>query len=153
MRPLIGDWIWGCDLCQDVCPPTMRAQQRGDERFAPFDATTAAPQLDALLRLRSGEFKRRYARTAMGWRGAAVLRRNAAIALGNALDRSAVRALAEALESDPHSMVRGAAAWALGRIGSPAALTELKTRMRTEEDPSVRSEILCALEPFGGGGR
>ncbi len=148
MRPLIGDWIWGCDLCQDVCPPTIRAQQHGDERFRPFDDTIAAPQLDALLRLRSGEFKRRYAQTAMGWRGAAVLRRNAAIALGNALDRSAAGVLSEALANDPHPMVRGAAAWALGRIGSPAALEALQGRLGSEEDPSVRSEILTALEPF-----
>ncbi len=148
MRPLIGDWVWGCDICQDVCPPTMRAQQRGDERFEPYDATTAAPPLDHLLRLRSGEFKRRYARTAMGWRGAAVLRRNAAIALGNALDRSSVAALGDALTGDPHVMVRAAAAWALGRIGSPDAVDRLRTRLETEEDPSVRSEIGAAMEPF-----
>jgi epoxyqueuosine reductase len=148
MRALIGDWIWGCDLCQDVCPPTMRAKQHGDERFAPFDDVTAAPRLDALLRLRSGEFKRRYAKTAMGWRGAAVLRRNAAIALGNALDRSAVVPLSEALAGDPHPMVRGAAAWALGRIGSPASLDGLRARLSREEDASVRREIEAALEPF-----
>ncbi len=148
MRPLIGDWVWGCDICQDVCPPTIRAQMHGDERFEPYDPTTAAPPLDQLLRLRSGEFKRRYARTAMGWRGAAVLRRNAAIALGNALDRSAVNALSEALTQDPHVMVRGAAAWALGRIGSPLAIERLRTRLETEEDTSVRSEITAALEPF-----
>lgn len=148
MRPLIGDWIWGCDLCQDVCPPTMRAQARGDDRFAPFDATAGSPSLVQLLRLRSGEFKRRYARTAMGWRGAAVLRRNAAIALGNELDRSAVPALAEALIEDSHVMVRSAAAWALGRIGSPAAIARLRQRVSEEADPSVRSEIQASLEPF-----
>ncbi|MBV8638224.1 MAG: tRNA epoxyqueuosine(34) reductase QueG [Candidatus Eremiobacteraeota bacterium] len=148
MRPLIGDWVWGCDICQDVCPPTMRAQEHGDERFRPFDATTSAPQLDRLLRLRSGEFKRRYARTAMGWRGAAVLRRNAAIALGNSLDRSAVGPLSEALADDPHPMVRESAAWALGRIGSPKAIAYLKLRYEAERDPSVRSEIAASLEPF-----
>ncbi len=148
MRALIGDWVWGCDICQDVCPPTMRAQRQGDERFEPYDAITAAPQLDQLLRLRSGEFKRRYARTAMGWRGAAILRRNAAVALGNSLDRGAVDPLGEALASDPHAIVRGAAAWALGRIGSPDALERLRCRLEIEEDASVRSEITAALEPF-----
>ncbi len=148
MRPLLGDWIWGCDICQDVCPPTMRARHRGDERFEPYDAATGAPQLDRLLRLRSGEFKRRYARTAMGWRGAAVLRRNAALALGNSLDRSAVAALAQALADDPHAMVRSAAAWALGRIGSPPAIAHLRAHYAVEEDPGVRSEVFGALEPF-----
>ena len=145
MRSFIGEWVWGCDICQDVCPPTKRAGERGSAAFAPIDAEMAAPSLVDLLRLRSGEFKRRYAQTAMGWRGAAVLRRNAAIALGNALDRSAVGALGEALEHDPHPMVRGAAAWALGRIGSPRATELLRVRLAKEEVLSVTEEIQAAL--------
>ncbi len=78
-----------------------------------------------------------------------MLRRNAAVALGNALDRSAVAALAEALEGDPHPMVRGHAAWALGRIGSPKALEALRRRRSLEQDGGARSEVEAALEPFG----
>ncbi|MGB6711995.1 MAG: HEAT repeat domain-containing protein, partial [Candidatus Cybelea sp.] len=89
-----------------------------------------------------------YRKTAMGWRGAAVLRRNAAVALGNALDRSTVGALSESLCHDRHSMVRGHAAWALGRIGSPQAIAALRRAHRTEENRAVRTEILSALEPF-----
>jgi epoxyqueuosine reductase len=110
-----------------------------------LDDVAQAPSLVELLRLRSGEFKRRFAKTAMGWRGAAVLRRNAAIALGNALDRSTVPALVESLNDDPHPMVRGAAAWALGRIGSRIATESLKLRLAVEEEPSVIQEIECAL--------
>ncbi len=84
----------------------------------------------------------------MGWRGAAVLRRNAAVALGNALDRSAVAALSESLEEDPHPMVRGHAAWALGRIGSPSAISALRRQYGVEGDTGVRAEIRAALEPF-----
>jgi epoxyqueuosine reductase len=102
-----------------------------------------------LLRLRSGTFKRRYRRTAMGWRGAAVLRRNAAVALGNLLDRSAVSALAESLRDDPHPMVRSHAAWALGRIGSPAAVGTLRRQYAVETNPEARAEISSALAPFG----
>ncbi len=87
----------------------------------------------SLLRLRSGAFRRRYAKTAMGWRGAAVLRRNAAVALGNALDRSTVGALIESLQSDPHPMVRGHVAWALGRIGSPRAIAALRRQHVAEK--------------------
>jgi epoxyqueuosine reductase len=101
--------------------------------------------LTDLLRLRSAEFKRRYARTALGWRGAAVLRRNAAVALGNALDRADVPALEEALGADPHPLVRGHAAWALGRIGSPRALAVLGARLLAERDPLASDEIRAAL--------
>jgi epoxyqueuosine reductase len=149
-RTLIGDWVWGCDLCQIACPPTQGAGNASSAESAPLDADVAAPALGNLLRLRSGEFKRKFARTAMGWRGAAVLRRNAAVALGNALDRSGVAILTEALDDDPHPMVRGHAAWALGRIGSPAAIDALRARGPRESDSSVREEIAQALEPHGG---
>jgi epoxyqueuosine reductase len=101
-----------------------------------------------LLRLRSSAFKKRYRPTAMGWRGAAVLRRNAAVALGNALDRSTVGPLVESLRGDPHPMVRGHAAWALGRIGSPAALAALRGQSTVEPSDEVRAEISMALQPF-----
>lgn len=146
MRPLIGNWVWGCDLCQIVCPPTQRAGEIADGGNLPFDDESAEPDLVSLLELRSGEFKRRFAKTAMGWRGAAVLRRNAAVALGNLKDRSTVSALARALERDPHPMVRAHVAWALGRIASPSALSALRRRDDVEEHPSVREEIRAALK-------
>lgn len=148
MRALVGTWVWGCDLCQLACPPNARAENAGRESDAPLSAETSTPALLNLLRLRSGEFKRSYQRTAMGWRGAAVLRRNAAVALGNALDRAAVPYLAEALASDPHAMVRGHAAWALGKIGSPAAISALQSARGREQDEVVRAEIRQAVEPF-----
>ncbi len=148
LRPLIGDWVWGCDLCQLICPQTANAGTADSPGSRPLDETTAAPALTALLTLRSGEFKRRFAKTAMGWRGAALLRRNAAIGLGNALDRSSVAALAGAAANDPHPQVRGAAAWALGRIGSPASIAVLRERLARESDAEVRAELERALEPF-----
>ena len=151
LRPLIGTWVWGCDICQDACPPNARAHVRGAQTSGPHAHAAAAPDLVKLLHLRSGEFKRTYQPTAMGWRGAAVLRRNAAVALGNALDRSTVPALTASLQHDPHPLVRGHAAWALGRVGSPAALEALRARRDSEEDASVRAEILSALEPFATG--
>jgi epoxyqueuosine reductase len=147
MRPLVGTWVWGCDICQIVCPPTAIAAKRLPASACP-DAAAAMPSLVSLLRMRSGYFKRRYARSAMGWRGAAVLRRNAAVALGNALDRSTVGALSAALAEDPHPMVRGHAAWALGRIGSPSAVSALQMRYGTEPDSGVREEIRAALAAF-----
>jgi epoxyqueuosine reductase len=146
MRALIGDWVWGCDLCQDVCPPTQQAGF-GNAAFEPLDDDRRAPDLHALLRMRSGDFKRRYAGSALGWRGSAVLRRNAAVALGNGLDRADVPVLRDALTDDPHAGVRGHAAWALGRIGSPQARVTLQRAHEYEVDSWVRAEIDAALEP------
>jgi epoxyqueuosine reductase len=147
LRPLVGDWIWGCDLCQEVCPPSRRAAVRGGPAFEARDGEAAHPPLAQLLALRGRDFRRRFGRTALGWRGAAVLRRNAAVALGNGLDRAAVPALCAALAGDPNPMVRGHAAWALGRIGSPAARAALERAARAENATEVREEIAAALAP------
>jgi len=172
LRPLVGDWVWGCDLCQDVCPPSRRAGPRGAPEFAPaavepawgvagasalaasqeadmVASRAAFPDLQALLRLRGRAFRRAYGRTAMGWRGPVVLRRNAAVALGNSLDRSAVPALEEALTGDPQALVRGHAAWALGRIGSPRARRALESALAVERDADAVAEIAAALTALG----
>jgi epoxyqueuosine reductase len=148
MRPYVGTWVWGCDLCQLACPPNARATVDGGDANTPLSRDISTPSLLKLLRLRSGEFKRTYQRTAMGWRGAAILRRNAAVALGNLLDRAAVPSLIQALNEDPHALVRGHVAWALGRIGSPSAFSALQTRLPEEHDDGVRDEIRLALEPL-----
>ena len=86
-RSFIGDWVWGCDICQDVCPPTQRA---GTSERCIRAVRCEAP--DAVkyrcYRYEVENLSDVFAQTAMGWRGAAVLRRNAAIALGNALDEA-----------------------------------------------------------------
>jgi len=150
LRPFIGTWVWGCDLCQLACPPNARANVRADAANAPVSEETSTPSLIKLLRLRSGDFKRTYQRTAMGWRGAAILRRNAAVALGNTLDRAAVPALIEALNEDPHPMVRAHSAWALGRIGSPPAIDALLARLHAENDATVLDEVRRAVETKEG---
>jgi epoxyqueuosine reductase len=144
LRALVGDWVWGCDLCQDVCPPTRRAPPSAVAAFAPA-RDDAFPALLDMLAMRSSTYKRRFRKRAMGWRGAAVLRRNAAVGLGNALDRAAVPALAAALDGDPNALVREHVAWALGRIGSPAAYAALAARAPHEPDAAVRTEISAAL--------
>jgi len=153
LRPLVGTWIWGCDLCQIACPPTQLARPSVAAVNAPRSSESAQPSLIALLAMKPDAFERTYRATAMGWRGHAVLRRNAAVALGNALDRSSVGALVEALRRDRHPMVRGHVAWALGRIGSPQAVAALRERDRSEQNVKVREEIRAALEPYGGGTR
>ncbi len=161
MRPLIGTWVWGCDLCQLACPPnnvmvsSSNHPERRSERahVEGRSKDTSTPELIELLRLRSSGFKRKYARSAMGWRGGAILRRNAAVALGNTLDRAAVPSLGQSLHNDPHPLVRGHSAWALGRIGSPEAIAALNRRLEIEPDRDVLAEIDAALEPYAPGRR
>ena len=146
LRPLVGDWLWGCDLCGLACPPTRNARTAIDPAFAPKNANLAAPALLEILAMRSATYKRVYRGTAMGWRGAAILRRNAAVVLGNMLDRATVPALVTGLARDPHALVRGHIAWALGRIGSPAAIRALAQAATLESDVSVLEEIAAARE-------
>ena len=153
LRPLLGTWIWGCDLCTDACPPTRLAGLRGGPADRPRSEETAAPALEELLRSNGSQFRSKYRRSGMGWRGHAVLRRNAAVALGNTLDRAAIPALGAALADDRSAMVRGHAAWALGRLGGAQAYDVLSRAMADEGDAGVRSEIRAALEPLPSFGR
>lgn len=113
LRPQVGDWLFGCDICQDVCPWNRNAE----ERTAPFPTIPSLASLDAIavLDLSEEEFRRQYRGTPLSrpkWVG---LRRNAAIVLGNQGDERAIPALDRAA-SDPDPSVRDAAEWARFRI-------------------------------------
>ncbi len=140
LRPLIGDWIFGCDICQEVCPVNHRAEPAA----AGPPAVEPRPALIPLLRLGEEEFRRRFRHTALARAKRRGLVRNVAVALGNAGDPAAVPALREALcDEDP--LVRGHVAWALGRIGGPEARRHLLGALASEADAWVRSEIAQAL--------
>ncbi len=147
--------LWGCDILrQDACPPNeSRAARNRRCVFAPVDdAETRAPALAALpLRLAQelGEFKRRYARTAIGWRGAAILQAQRRGRHGqHARPRGRARARGSASPAIRTRLVRRHAAWALGRIGSPRALAALRARLDVEPDELVLDEIRAALLSF-----
>jgi epoxyqueuosine reductase len=148
LRPAIGDWIFGCDLCQDVCPVNRKAVAARVPDFAPRPGLGERTALLPLLSLDEAAFAERF-------RGSAVRRakregfvRNVAIALGNAGDPAAIPALAATLREDPSPVVRGAAAWALGRIGGDAARAALASV--TDPDPTVQAEVVAALAAASG---
>jgi len=143
LRPLIGNHVFGCDICQEVCPYNVKAGASREAAFAPREGLYA-PQLIPFLSLSADEFRRRFA-------GSPVLRakrsgflRNVAVALGNLKPPEAVPALVKALE-DEDALVRSHAAWALGQIRSPEALQALAQRVALERDAEVQEEIRRAL--------
>lgn len=149
LRPLVGEWIFGCDVCQDVCPWNRFAVPATEPRFG-LDPARFPATLEELLGLDPGEFERRFRGSAVRRAGRDGFVRNVCIALGNRGDPASVPALARALRDDGAALVRGHAAWALGRIGDAAARDTLAGARDAEVDPFVRAEIAAALDPASG---
>jgi epoxyqueuosine reductase len=144
LRPLMGTHIFGCDLCQDVCPYNAKCRPTTEPAFQPR-AGLHAPELIPLLRLTDEQFKAKF-------RGSPILRakrrgflRNVCVALGNLGRPEAVPTLTETLASDPEPLVRAHAAWALGRIGGPEAPAALRKAENSESNLDVLVEIRLAL--------
>jgi epoxyqueuosine reductase len=119
MRPALADWLFGCDVCQEVCPWNRKAPPGRPELAGPDDLRSVAP--GELLGLSEEGFRQRFAGTALHPRpGRAVVLRNAALVLGNIGDPGSLPALHKALE-DPADLIREAAAWSIARIEERAA--------------------------------
>ena len=150
LRPLMGTHIFGCDICQAVCPWNRKAPVGSDAAFLPR-AGFAAPELMPLLRLSEGEFRVRFRGSPVTRAKRRGLLRNVAVALGNLRDLRALPALEAALH-DAEPLIRGHAAWALGRIGGGRARHTLRDALRTECDPDVQEEMTAALSEVTGEG-
>ncbi|MCH7714130.1 MAG: tRNA epoxyqueuosine(34) reductase QueG [Chloroflexi bacterium] len=152
LRPLVGDWVFGCDICQDVCPVNRKARpanapipnlpQRsgsaGDEPDLELD-------LVGLLELTDETFRARFQGSPVARAKRVGLQRNACVALGNRRDVNAVPALLHALKTG-EPLVRGHAAWALGEIGIGEASKGLLSALSLETDADVKEEIRLAVK-------
>jgi epoxyqueuosine reductase len=163
LRPLMGNWVYGCDVCQDVCPFNRFASPAAEVGFYPDDEETvgsgqwgadrrwwdaAAPPLPALLALDEAGFRERFADSPILRIKRKRLVRNACVAAGNWGSETAVSSLT-ALLHDPEPLVRGHAAWALRQIDTPSAQAARRAALTEEKDPRVRAEIEGAASPDG----
>jgi epoxyqueuosine reductase len=135
LRRAIGTWIFGCDICQEVCPFNAGTGEPPDAQLRPRSRDHAVPELVALAQLNTNQLRQFVKRTALRRTPRPVLRRNIAVALGNTGSPLAIPALT-AMLADTHAIVRAHAVWALGELGG-----ELPT---DDPDPDVYAEITWA---------
>jgi epoxyqueuosine reductase len=141
LRKAMGNQIYGCDLCQQVCPHNIQSGDNLSREFGSFQSET---DLEKLLALSNQEFRSTLGQTTAGWRGKKQLQRNAIIALGNSGSQLAVPALIKAL-ADLRPDIRGYAAWALGQIGGLQAKQALEMVLAKEPQQKVQAELTMAL--------
>jgi epoxyqueuosine reductase len=142
LRPAMQDWVYGCDVCQEVCPYTKAARPVDDDDLRPASLNNCYPSLHWLLEMTPDEFGATYFGTPVPRTKRRGLARNAAIALGNTGSDADITVLARALETHDEPLVRGHAAWALGCLGGRNELDRVRL---TEPDPYVQDEIDRAL--------
>ena len=140
----IGNRLYGCDTCQIVCPVNKGINVTRHVEFR-ADPEQVKPLLEPLLDISNREFKERFGTNSSSWRGKKPIQRNAVIALGNFRDSSSVPALIKVLRDDPRPVLRGTAAWSLGRIGGAEAMSALKEAASRESEPEALAAIHAAL--------
>jgi epoxyqueuosine reductase len=141
-RADLGDWVFGCDICQEVCPWNRKTEPVQDEAFRPGPHLENKTLAD-LVRLDAAAFEAELKPAALERPRRRGLVRNALIVAANTEDEKALAAAEEKL-TDPDPVVRGAAAWAIGRSGSGRGRRALERARERETDPVVREEIDAA---------
>jgi len=145
LRSDFGNWIFGCDVCQDVCPFQRFAPETDEVALLPFDLNRVAPKLTHILMFTAAAFRQMFRRTPIERIKREQMVRNACIAAGNWKNEQAIPYLIQLLYDDS-PLVRGHAAWALWQtmeLDSSKLLTDLYHR---EDDERVRCEIEVLLQ-------
>jgi epoxyqueuosine reductase len=152
LREKIGALLYGCDICQEVCPWNEKfSLPLREEAFGPR-AALAGKEVGTLARelleMSQDDFTRAFKDSPMKRAKLRGLKRNAAVVLGTLASEGDVPVLVAAL-SDPEPLVRRHVAWALAEGSSPAALEALRARAQIERDEEVRAAVQCARDRFG----
>ncbi|MFF2795211.1 tRNA epoxyqueuosine(34) reductase QueG [Lysinibacillus xylanilyticus] len=146
-RTHIGNRLYGCDTCQTVCPKNKGKINWIHEEFKP-DPELAKPLLVPLLTISNRDFKEKFGHVSGSWRGKKPIQRNAILALAHFKEEAAVPDLVALLEKDERPVIRGTAAWALGKIGGEQSQSALLKAKGKEQDEEVLVEINKGLQFF-----
>jgi epoxyqueuosine reductase len=144
-RAKIGNRIYGCDTCQTICPKNKGKANLHQESFKP-DPELVKPLLLPLLSMTNRTFKETYGHMSGAWRGKNPIQRNAIIALAHFKEVSAVPTLIELMENDARPVIRGTAAWAIGKIHTVEGLDALRRAEQNEKVEEVIEEIRKGLQ-------
>ncbi|KKE79140.1 tRNA epoxyqueuosine(34) reductase QueG [Bacilli bacterium] len=144
-RIKLGNRLYGCDTCQQVCPKNKEIDFHTHPEFEP-DPEISKPKLIPMLRISNREFKEKFGSISGSWRGKKPLQRNALIALAHYKDKTAVTEIIEVMKNDPRPVIRGTAAWSLGKIGTEEAFLAIKEAIKVEKDDRVKYEMEKGLE-------
>ena len=109
------------------------------------DPEIAKPLLKPLLTISNKDFKEKFGHISGSWRGKKPIQRNAIVALAHFKDDTALPELISVMQEDPRPVIRGTAAWAIGKIGGDEAYSILQAALRKETDEEVLVEIKKGL--------
>ena len=141
LRRAVGNMVFGCDICQDVCPYNLAAPARNvpDPALSPANSEAGRPRLFDLARLRSSQWKRLSDKSSIRRATRRGMIRNAAVALGNSREPNAIAVLAELLADDSDVVVEHAA-WALVEIANGQLAHDRRSPPNTIEGEGVWGE-------------
>lgn len=149
LRASIGTWVFGCDICQEVCPFNAGAGEPAEPLLQPRSVEHALPDLVALAGKGANQLRQLVKRTALRRVPPAALLRNVAVALGNTHSADAVPALVGLL-AHREPLVRAHAVWALGQIDHESARAALAAfAVQADDDPNVRAELAYCFKNSG----
>ncbi|TWT61117.1 Epoxyqueuosine reductase [Rubinisphaera italica] len=141
IRPGLKDWMFGCDICQEVCPWNRKAPQTREEKFEP---QVNLPDAIEFLAMTPETFKTKFRGTPLERTGRNALARNAAVVIGNSGSRETVQHLVDALQ-DESPLVREAVVWALGKLENAETIAILQSQLCIEQEEIVLNQLKATL--------
>lgn len=146
-RDKIGNRVYGCDSCQTACPVNKGKNFHFHIEMEP-NPEISKPLLTPMLKMSNREFKNQFGHVSGAWRGKKPIQRNAIIALAHFKDETAIPELTDVLQNEASPVLKGTAAWALGKIGGKNAFAALEKAKKHETDIEVQKEIEKGLRFF-----